>query len=99
MRSVQAAEDAMPIGVIALRTKKLVARLEKLIGSFRTAMSHGNCGDARGDAQHFLVEQIRLRVFAEETAPGTAAEKREDLGSRGELFLDCVVALADTRGQ
>jgi hypothetical protein len=54
-------------------------------------------GKARGNAQHFFVQQIRFRVLAKEAAPGAAAKKGEDFRAGAELIQHGVIALPDTR--
>ena len=99
MRSVESAEDAVPVSVIALRAEEQVSGLCEFIGRLRACAPRGNGSDASGDAEHFFVEQVGLGVFAEETAPGAAAQEGNDFGATRELFLYGVVTLADTRGE
>src|SRR5260370_9729073 len=49
--------------------------------------------------QHFFVQQVGLGVFAEKTAPGTAAQEREHFVARSEFLQDFVVALANAGGK
>ncbi len=60
---------------------------------------HGRSGDARGNTQHFLVQQIGLGVLTEKAAPGAAAKEGEDFRASAELLEHLVIALADTRGE
>jgi hypothetical protein len=85
MRRVKPAEDSVPIGIVALRAEEQVARGLELAGGFRTAAALGDRRETRGDAKHFLVEQIRFRVLAEKPPPRAATKKRQNLGSRIEL--------------
>src|SRR6266403_4749113 len=62
-------------------------------------MPDGRGSDARGNAQHFLVQQIGFRIFGEKTAPGASPEEGEDFGAGAEFFQHFVKTLADTRGQ
>jgi hypothetical protein len=43
------------------------------------------------------VQQIGFRVFAKKTAPGTAANKRENLGASAEFLQHFMIALPDAR--
>ncbi len=98
VRSVKTAENAVPVGIVALRAKEKVAGLLQLLAGFRDAAARGRGVDAIGDMQHFFVQQVGFGIFAEESAPGSAAEEGEHLVTRGEFLEDLVVALADTRG-
>src|SRR6266851_3138207 len=60
-------------------------------------MPDGRGGDARGNTQHFLVQQVGLGVFAKKAAPGTAAKEGEDFGARAEFLQHLVIALPDAR--
>src|SRR6266849_993984 len=97
--SVEAAENAVPIGVVALRAKKKVARFLELLAGFGAAAARGRSVNAASDVQHFLVQQVGLGVLAEKTAPGTAAQEREHFVARSELLQDFVVALANAGGK
>ena len=89
----------MPIGVVALRAQEQIARLQKGFGSFRAGLTRGSSGNACGDAQHFLVEQIGFGIFAEKAAPGAAAKEGEHLRAGAELLQHGMIALANARGQ
>src|SRR5258708_4716681 len=98
MGSVEAAEDTAPIGVVALRPKKKVARLLELLAGFGAAAARGRSVDTASDVQHFFVQQVGLGVFAEKTAPGTAAHEREHFVARSELLQEFVLALPNAGG-
>src|SRR2546430_11055469 len=99
MRGVKSTKNAMPVGVVALRTMQEVASLSDLGGRRGVATASRNGGEARGSPQHFLVQQIRFGVFAEEAAPGASAEEGQNFGALLEFLLHGHVALADARGQ
>src|SRR5579863_400257 len=99
MRSVKTAEDSVPVGIIALRAEKQVAGFLQLFAGFGNAAARGRSVNAMSDVQHFFVEQIGFGIFAEETAPGAAAQEREHFGARSEFLEHLVIALANARGQ
>ena len=99
MRGVDAAENAMPIGIVALGAQEQIASLQKGFGGFRAGLTRGSGGDARGNAEHFLVEQIGFGVLAKEAAPGAAAKEGEHLRTGAEFLEHGMIALPDPRGQ
>ena len=98
MRRVKAAEDSVPISVVALRTEEKITRLRNFLrtASFGAALRDG--GQARAGAQHFFVKQIGFGIFAEEAAPTAAAQKCGDFRTLGEFVVDEMKALANSGG-
>src|SRR5438552_1846706 len=86
MRGIDSAKNTVPIGVIALGAHEQIARLQQFIGRLSVVVPRRRGGDARGNAQHFLVQQIGFRVFAKKAAPGTSTKERQDFWSRAELL-------------
>ena len=63
MRGVEAAEDAVPVGVVALGAKEIIASFEEFRGGRRIGATLRNIGDPRRDAEHFLIEEIGFGIY------------------------------------
>ena len=83
VRRVNAAEDAVPVSVIALRAQEEIARLRQLLGLFLALIAgrSRSGSNARRNAQHFFVQQVGFRILSKKAAPGTAAEKGQHFGA------------------
>src|SRR5260370_2883671 len=99
MRGINPAKNAVPVGVVALGAQEQIACFHQIAGGFRVTASRRNSGDARGNSQHFLVEQVGFGIFAKEAAPGAATKKGENFRAGTEFLQDLVIALADSRGE
>src|SRR5208283_852334 len=66
---------------------------------FAAGVARGHGSDASRDAKHFLVQEIRFGVFAEESAPGTATNERKQVMTPREFLLKGKVAQARIGGQ
>ena len=101
MRRVDSPEDAVPVGIVALRAQEEVACFRKLGGLF-FALVTGGCGsrsDACGNAQHLFMEKVGLGIFAKKTTPRTAAQEGQHFRARSEFLKHGVIALAHARGE
>ena len=58
MRRVEAAENSVPVSIVALRALQEIAGLRQFFRRFRTATAARGVGDATGGAQHFFVQQV-----------------------------------------
>ena len=87
VRRIKAAENAVPVSVIALATKQkaggLIASLLERPGAVLSVVSER--GELFRDAQHFFVHQVRFGIFGEKAAPKSTAQKGRDVGASGEF--------------
>src|SRR5713226_7181633 len=83
MGSVDAAENAVPVSVVALSAEEMVTRGCQFGGAAGVSATRRNGGEAGGSTQHFFVKKIGLGIFAEETAPRAAAKEGQRLGLIG----------------
>src|ERR1700676_3660001 len=82
MRRVETAENSVPVRVIALRPHQVRDRLgalQRSLGAFSRAPRAAR-SQFRGHAQHFFVQQIGLGIFAEKSAPESAAQESPHVG-------------------
>ena len=74
VRRIESAEYAVPVGIVALAAQQqsegFAARAPE--GAIETAAAREAMNFLR-DVQHFLVQQVRLSVFREKSAPDTSA--------------------------
>ncbi len=94
VRRVNPPEDAVPVGVIALRAQDVRMRLfETLFGCSSHAFGTHRIEPAR-DAQRFLVQQVHFEILHHERAPDAAAQEPAHIGTRGEFVFKRVKLLA-----
>src|SRR5438874_7974067 len=80
MRRVDAAENAVPVGVVALGAQEQIARLRQVRSLLFALVTNGggrSGSNSRGDVQHFFVQQVGLGIFAKKAAPRAAAQECE----------------------
>ena len=86
MRSVEAPENSVPIGIIALSAEQ---QMSAPVAGFNKALflplASLQVVELARNIQHFLVQQIRLRIFGEESAPNPAAQKRTRIGRAAQI--------------
>src|SRR5215472_9513982 len=101
MRSVDSPEDAVPVGIVALRAQEEVACFRKLGGLFFSLLTggRGSRSDARGNAQHLFVQKVGLGKFAKKAPPRAAAQEGQHFRARSEFLKHGVIALAHARGE
>ena len=100
MRSIEAAENAVPVGVVALRAEEQVARLRKLVGRLRilvAAREPLRCGAETRSI--FLWSKFDSEYLRKKPRQEPPRRKESTSGRAAELLLDSVVALADARRQ
>src|ERR1041384_1897337 len=99
MRRIEAAKNTVPIGIVTLCAKKMIAGLCNFAGrlGFGAALRHR--GQSRSGAKHFLVQEIGFRIFAKTPAPCAPSQKRGDFGALGKLLLNGMESLAHASWQ
>ena len=86
MWRIQPTKNSVPVGVVALCPQQQVSRILQFFGGLGAGSTFRSGRETPSDMQHFFVQQIGLRIFAEKTAPRAATEKREDIGARVEFL-------------
>jgi len=100
VRSIQAAEDSVPVSIVALRAKEKVASFLQLFAGFRNATpAPGEVSIRRATCSIFFVQQIGFGIFAEKASPRAAAKESQHFIARAKFLDDLVVTLTNARGQ
>ena len=100
VRRIKAAENAVPVSVIALAAEQkpegLIASLLERPGAVLVVSERGKLFR---DAQHFFVHQVRFGIFGEKAAPKSTAQKGRDVGASGEFIEQAMVSGSRSGGQ
>src|SRR5580658_254174 len=100
MRRIEAAENAMPVSVIALATQYeslgLVPSRTKGFVWTADLLQTANLGR---NVLHLFVQQIRFTIFREEISPNSAAQKGQFGRTIRELHRQGMVAVPRRGGQ
>src|SRR5271170_3632124 len=99
MRGIQAAKHAVPIRIIPLPAQESITRFLHVRSVLGTGSARGNGGYASGNAQHFLVKQIGLRIFPEESAPARTAKKSKQIRPGGKFLMEPEISQAGVGGK
>src|SRR2546429_9258650 len=85
MRRVDSPEDAVPVGIVALRAQEEVACFRKLGGLFFALVTGGGGGgrDGGGKAQHLFFGEVGVGEISKEKTPRNDAHEGQRVPARG----------------